>query len=213
MTLLHVADLVGVAVFAVSGALSAGRKRLDLLGVVVIASLTAVGGGTLRDLLLNRHPIFWLVDSTYLVVIIAAALGVVIWTRMGEPPRHSLAVADAFGLALFTISGARIAEQVGLPRLSVVLMGAMTGAAGGVLRDVLSREIPLILRRDLYATAAILGATLYLTMEALGFDGRSSAITGMVMIVLLRLAAIAWKWGLPVFTLREGGGGDGGSSA
>src|SRR5918998_745786 len=102
-------DLLGVAVFAVSGALAAGRKSLDLLGVLVIAVVTAIGGGTIRDLLLNRHPIFWIADPTYLVVICIAAALTIVYVRLRAPPGNSLLVADALGLALFTITGAQIA--------------------------------------------------------------------------------------------------------
>src|SRR5215470_12455197 len=113
--ILTLLSLLGVAVFAASGALAAGRKNFDLLGVVVIALVTAVGGGTLRDLLLDRHPIFWVKDPVHLTVIVAAAGLTLAYVRYRKPPGASLAVADALGLALFSISGARVAEARGLP--------------------------------------------------------------------------------------------------
>src|SRR5215831_19966433 len=158
--LFYLLDLVGVAVFAVSGTLAAGRTGLDLLGVIVIAALTAIGGGTLRDLLLNRHPIFWITYAKYLTVIIASALLTVCYVRIWPPPGNTLLVADALGLALFAMFGAQVAEAAQRPPLIVVLMGTMTGVAGGVLRDVITAQIPLILRRDIYATAAIGGIAL-----------------------------------------------------
>src|SRR6185503_19318586 len=127
--LFYVADLIGVAVFAVSGALAAGRKGLDLLGVVVIATVTAVGGGTVRDLLLDRHPVFWIAEPGYLYVTIAAALLTLAYTRRLPPPDRALAVADALGLALFTVSGARIAEGAGMANVVVVIMATITGVA------------------------------------------------------------------------------------
>jgi uncharacterized membrane protein YeiH len=169
---LYLLDLLGVAVFAVSGALAAGRKGLDMLGVIVIAVVTAVGGGTLRDLLLDRHPIFWIADPTYLVVISVSALLTLSYVRRRPPPGNSLLIADALGLALFTIMGAQIAEGAGLSPIIIVLMGTMTGVAGGVLRDVLSAEVPFILRRDLYATAAIAGASLCPGSAETGFSAR-----------------------------------------
>lgn len=202
--ILYWADLAGVAVFAVSGALAAGRKGLDILGVVVVAALTAVGGGTTRDLLLDRHPIFWIADPTYLVVIGLAALATIAYARVRPPPVSALQVADAMGLALFAISGAQIAESAGLAPIIVVLMGTMTGAAGGVLRDVLCAEIPLILRRDLYATAAIAGTLAYLAAQALGAERAWSFAIGMSTVLALRLAAVAWGWRLPVFRLPPG---------
>ena len=145
--ILRVLDLAAVAVFAVSGALAAGRKRMDLLGAFVLAALTAVGGGTLRDLLLDRHPIFWLRDPSYLVVIAGATLATIVYARVHPPPERLLLIADALGLALAAIAGAQIAESRGLPSISIVLLGTMTGTAGGVLRDVLSAEIPHVLTR------------------------------------------------------------------
>ena len=202
-SILYVLDLIGVAVFAVSGALAAGRKSLDLLGVVIIAVVTAIGGGTIRDVLLDRSPIFWIDNMTYLLVIIAAAAFTTVYTRYRKPPLKALLIADAFGLALFTVSGAQIAEQAGLPWLSVILMGAITGAAGGVIRDVLCAEVPLILRRDIYATAAIAGGSLYVVLQALGVGAVTATLAGMAMIVALRFSAIIWGLQLPVFRLTD----------
>src|SRR5690606_23714104 len=126
----------------------AGRKSLDLLGVLVISVVTAIGGGTLRDLLLDRHPIFWIDQPIYLIVISVAALLTLAYVRVRPPPGNSLLLADAFGLALFTVTGAQIAEGAGLSPIIIVIMGTMTGVAGGALRDVLCAEVPLIRRRD-----------------------------------------------------------------
>ena len=202
---LYILDLLGVAVFAASGALAAGRKRMDVFGVIVIGAVTAVGGGTLRDLLLDRHPVFWMADPTYIVVIVVAALLTLAYVRYRRPPGNALAIADAFGLALFTIGGAQVAERAGVPAIIVVLMATMTGVAGGVLRDVLSAEIPMILRRgDIYATASIAGATAYLLVKAVGLVAPLAAAIGIAVVMLLRLAAILWGLQLPVVTPRDG---------
>lgn len=211
--LLYVLDLVGIAVFAASGALAAGRKRLDLLGVVVLGLVTAVGGGTVRDLLLDRHPIFWLDDPTYLVVIVASALLTVAVARAQLARRRALLtallVADALGLALFSVAGAQIAERAGLPTVSIVLLGTVTGAAGGAIRDVLTAEVPLVLRRgNLYASAAIAGTAAYRALEAGGVHRDAAALAGMVIVAALRFAAIAWRWQLPEFELGEEGASD-----
>jgi len=199
--IIELLEFAGVAVFAVSGALAAGRKSLDLIGVVVIASVTAVGGGTLRDLLLDIHPVFWMARPAYLYVIITAALLTVALSRRLTVPERGLAVADALGLALFSISGAQIAEQQHMPGIVVVLLGTLTGVAGGVLRDVLCAEIPLILRKSqIYATAAIAGITAYLLLQPL-IGAAAAGLTGMAAIAGLRLAAIIWDWSLPVFHL------------
>ena len=197
----YILDLAGVAVFAVSGALAAGRTGLDLLGVIVIAALTAVGGGTLRDLLLHRHPIFWTTDATYLTVIIVSALLTVGSVRVWPPPGEALLVADALGLALFALSGAQVAEAAPRPPIIVVLMGTMTGVAGGVLRDVITAQIPLILRRDIYATAAIGGVALYLLLQACGLPRSWAFGAGIVVVVALRFLAILWNWHLPIFRI------------
>ena len=196
--MLYWADLAGVAVFAVSGALAGGRKGLDLLGVFVVAALTAVGGGTTRDLLLDRHPIFWIADPTYLVVIGAAALATFVYVHVRPPPLGALLVTDALGLALFTMTGAQVAESAGLAPIIVVVMATMTGAAGGVLRDIMCAEIPLVLHRDIYATAAIVGAALYLAAQAIGVDRTWAFGIGMAAVLVLRLAAVAWGLRLPV---------------
>lgn len=206
--LIYILDLAGVAVFAASGALAAGRKRLDLLGVLVLALVTAVGGGTIRDLLLDRHPLFWLDDPTYLIVIVAAALLTVAVARARLAQRGALLtallVADALGLALFSVAGAQIAERAGLATASVVLLGTVTGAAGGAIRDVLSAEVPLILRRgNLYASAAIAGTATYRVLEATGVHRDAAAIAGMLIVAALRLAAIAWRLQLPEFYLAD----------
>jgi uncharacterized membrane protein YeiH len=193
-----------VGVFAVSGVLTAGRKNLDWLGVAVIAIVTATGGGTLRDVLLDRHPIFWIADPTYLLVILGATAFTLLYVRFHVPGRRGLLVADACGLAFFTIGGTQIAQQSGLSGLLAVLMGAITGVAGGMVRDVLCAEIPLILRRgQLYASSAIVGATLYLLLERAGLHRDAAALVGMAAIALVRFAAIAWRLELPVLSLEE----------
>jgi uncharacterized membrane protein YeiH len=204
MTILHVIELFGVAVFAVSGALAAGRRSFDLLGVMVIATVTATGGGTLRELLLDRSPVFWIADTTYLYASIVAAGLTVIYARYRHPPDRFILIADALGLALFSISGAQIAENAGYGGIVVVIMGTLTGAAGGMLRDVLCAEVPLILRRSrIYATAAIIGIIVYLALQPF-FDRTLAALLGMACIASLRLAAIIWDWTLPVFSLPGG---------
>lgn len=145
---LYVMDLVGVFAFAVSGALRAGREGMDLFGVLVIAAVTAIGGGTVRDPLLNE-PVYWTSDVTYLYVILAAALCTLLYGRWRRPPARALLVADAFGLAVFAVLGVRAGLEAGVSPLVAVLMGAITGTVGGAVRDVLCRETPLILRREL----------------------------------------------------------------
>ncbi len=202
--LLYILDLLGVAVFAVSGVLAARDRHLDLLGVIVVAAITAIGGGTLRDLLLNRHPIFWVTDTWYLIVILASAVLTVAYVRKWPPPGISLLVADALNVALFAISGAQYAEAAQCPPLIIVLMGTMTGVTGGVIRDVITAKVPLILQREIYATAAIAGVVAYLAMQALGMERSLAFVGGMVVVVGLRLLAIRWNMHLPTIERNQG---------
>ncbi len=204
MPMRYALELLGVAVFAVSGVLAAGRKSLDVLGIAVIAVVTAIGGGTLRDLLLDRHPIFWIANTTHLWVILGATAVTLGYVRFWIATRRALLVADALGLAFFTIAGVQITERAGYSDLIAILMGTITGVAGGVFRDVLTAEIPLVMRPGrLYATAAIVGAASYLLLEGLHVPSDVAALAGMGIIAGLRLAAILWRLELPVVRLPE----------
>ncbi len=197
-------DLLGVAVFAVSGVLAAGRKGLDMLGVMVIAVVTAIGGGTLRDVLLDRHPIFWIADPTYLWVILAACAVTLTCLRCWVASGRALLVADALGLAFFTVGGVQITQQAGYADPIAVIMGTITGVAGGAIRDLLTAEIPLVLRPSLlYATAAIAGAVLYLVLASHGLQQEWAALASMGTTVGLRLAAILWGLRLPAVQLPD----------
>lgn len=196
---LKILDLVGVAVFAGSGVLAVGGRGLDLFGVFVVAAATAVGGGTLRDVLLDRHPIFWIADPVYIAVIVAATAATVVWLRFRPLGGRVFLAADALGLALFSLTGARIAEQAGVAPAAVVVLGTISGVAGGVLRDTLSGEVPLILRRDIYATAAIAGIALYLVAAAAGVDRDAAFALGMAAVFALRWWAIVRGLTLPTF--------------
>ncbi|MCV2356145.1 trimeric intracellular cation channel family protein [Paucibacter sp. B2R-40] len=197
-------DLAGVAVFAISGALAAMQARLDLFGVLVLAAITAIGGGTLRDMLLGRHPIFWMRDTRYIKVIALTALLTTLatqlasgWGQVLQTGNGALLIADTLGLALFALCGAEIAEEAGKPRLVVVLLGTITASGGGVLRDLMTGQVPLLLRRDIYASAAIGGISAYLLLRALGVPRQLAFFTGMLMVVALRLAALHYGWQLP----------------
>jgi uncharacterized membrane protein YeiH len=198
MDLRHAVELLGIAAFAASGVLSAGRKRMDLIGVAAIAVVTALGGGTLRDVLLDRHPISWIRSPDYLWVCLASTAVTLVWVRITDPPHRALLIADALGLAFFVIGGTEIAEQTGQHGIIAVVMGVLTGCAGGVIRDVLSAEIPLVLRPGrLYVTAALAGATVYLLLERAGINRPTAAAIGMVIIAGTRFAAVKWNVRLP----------------
>jgi len=209
--MMHYLDLFGVAVFAVTGSLAAGRKRLDLLGVIVLAMVTALGGGTIRDLLLGLTPVFWIRDVTYLVV--SAGTGVLVFciSRRRSLKSTSIRIPDAFGLAVFTVIGARIAMGHDVSWLVAVLMGMMTGVAGGMVRDILAGEIPMILRTEIYATASLCGGLVYVGMANLPFSvygpveaEKVNMTVGVLVTLVLRLVAIKWNLSLPIFRARGG---------
>jgi uncharacterized membrane protein YeiH len=204
MSLIMIFTLAGVAVFAASGALAAARKGLDPVGVLVLATVTATGGGTLRDVLMDRHPIFWISEPSYIAVSALAALVTWIWVKRFPPPNKSLQYADALGLAFFTIAGVQIAEAGGLSPLIAAIMGAITGCAGGLIRDVLVAEVPLIFRQsELYVTACAAGIASYLGLASLGIAEGLASTIGMVVIALVRLASIRWGITLPILELPE----------
>jgi uncharacterized membrane protein YeiH len=201
MTLVQFVTLAGVAVFAASGAIAAGRRGLDPIGVLVLALVTATGGGTLRDVLMDRHPVFWISQPSFIAVSIIAAAATWAWVRRFPPPHKALLYADALGLAFFSIVGTQIAQNAGLSPPIAIIMGAITGCAGGLIRDVLVAEVPLIFRQsELYVTACLAGIGVYLLL-ALVLPREPAAMAGIVTIALIRLASIRWKITLPVLNI------------
>ena len=194
-------DFIGVGANAVAGALVAGRRQFDWLGVAVIAGVTAIGGGTLRDLLLDR-TVFWIANPAYLHATLVATVFTLLYARHRAIPERVLEITDALGLALFGIAGARIAQNVGYDGVIAVVMGVITGSFGGLLRDVLCNDIPMILRQgQFYATAIIAGCSLYIVLTAWNVSRDLAAALGMLAILALRVAAIVWNLRLPVFRL------------
>ena len=202
--LVYYFDLFGTAVFAFSGVLVAGRLRMDAIGVIVLAAVTAVGGGTIRDLLIGARPIFWIQDTTYLWVILAtAALGMWLARVPRRLPWYALPVADAFGLALFVVIGAKKALLFGTSGMVAVVMGVITGVAGGLIRDVLAREIPMVLQKEIYATACIFGGVLYTVSLSLELAHIPAMLISMLGVLAVRIPAIFRHLSLPSFTLRD----------
>ncbi len=202
---LNVMDFSGTAVFAATGVLASTRKRMDLVGAVALALVTATGGGTLRDLLTGQTPVFWIRQPIYIWVAIAAALltFALVW-RM-PAPKNYLLIPDAIGLALYTWLGCVKAHLLGLPDTSVVLMGVVTGIAGGIIRDVLSAEVPFIfLKGELYAAASLPGAIALVICWHLGLGELPSAAICMAIVLAIRLAAIRWNIHLPSYSGKTG---------
>lgn len=192
-------DLLGVAVFAISGTLAAYRNNLDGFGVIVLASVTAIGGGTLRDLLLGV-PVFWVVQQSYLIAILCTVVLSIIWLRnQSSIPTMPLLIADAFGLAFVVVMATQKALEHGTTALIAIVMGTITGVFGGLIRDIMCNEIPLVLRGELYATAAMLGGSVYTASLYFGAAGYWPMFLAMIVILLGRLAAIKWNLTFPVF--------------
>ena len=196
-------DYFGITVFAISGALSAGHKRLDVFGVLVVALVTCLGGGTLRDLILDAHPVIWIQNTTYLGTGILAALATFVLVRLHWIPRNTLEVCDAIGLAFFTLAGMQKALVLGHSAEISLLMGLMTGVAGGVLRDIICNEIPLIFHKEIYATAAIAGGLVFLGLNALNVELQWAALGSMLTTLGFRLAGIFLGLSLPAYLFSE----------
>jgi len=194
----------GIAVAAISGVLAARGKRIDLFGVLVLALVTAYGGGTVRDVLMGDLPPVWLRSSAYLLNATATALVTFFAVRLRPLPERVLLVADAFALALFTLIGVRKGIMLNFAPAVAILLGIITGVAGGILRDVLLGEVPLVFRREihLYATAALGGAALYVGLHAVGAAEQMATTAGVILTLALRLAGIRWKISLPLLETR-----------
>jgi len=197
MNIIYILDLIGTAAFAASGAWVGVRKRMDLFGVLVLGVVTAVGGGTLRDLLLGDIPPFSLKDEFYIYIAIAIATFVFINRKRFELFEKPLLYFDAIGLGTFVVIGTTKALDFQMGQLGAVLMGVMTGTAGGVMRDVLANQVPLILRREIYASACIAGGTLLVVLEHFGAARPVAVLLSAGTVILVRLLAIYYDWSLP----------------
>tara|TARA_B100001094_G_C18195114_1_gene810244 strand:+ start:5413 stop:6030 length:618 start_codon:yes stop_codon:yes gene_type:complete len=201
--IIYIFDLFGTAIFALTGVLAGFKHRMDPFGILVLAIVTAVGGGTTRDIILGVTPVFWLSDSNYLWMISITVLLSLVMIRESKQARLSLLqFADAFGLALFTMIGADKALMLGYSWNIAIFMGVLTGVGGGIMRDVLCRRIPLVLQKEVYATAALIGALVYSSGFYLGLSAQLSAICSISTTLAIRLAAIYWQMSLPILNSR-----------
>lgn len=195
-------DSLAIAVFAASGALEASRKRLDPVGFILIAIVTGFGGGTVRDVLLGRTPVFWLSTPGPLAVCALVGVAVFFAAHRVESRFHALLWADAVGLALYAVVGAETALVAGADPWAAVLLGTVTATFGGILRDILCNELPLILRKEIYATAAAGGAALFVVLSVTGVDRDWAMAAGVSLAFVIRAAAIRHSWSLPPYRPR-----------
>lgn len=196
--------IVAITAEAMSGALAAGRRNMDLFGVALIAFLTALGGGTIRDIILGNYPISWTQHPPYIYLTISAGLLTMLIARYMQRLNNLFLVMDAMGLIAFTIIGCDVAlhlePKYHYDTVVVIMAGMMTGVGGGILRDILCNRTPQVLRKELYASVSLLVALLYLGLKHLGIDDNINMAVSFIIGLAIRLAAIYWNWSLPVFS-------------
>jgi uncharacterized membrane protein YeiH len=202
--ILYGLDVAGVAVFAASGALAASRKQMDIVGFVLIAAVTGIGGGTIRDLLLGITPVFWVRAPSYVLLCAGVAVLLFIVAPSFESRFRALLWADAAGMAVFCVIGAERALDTGAPVVVAVLMGMITATFGGLVRDVLCAEIPLVLRREIYVTAAAAGAAVYVALFSLGVGRPLTALAAFLAAFVIRGLGIVFGLSLPSYRSRPG---------
>lgn len=193
----HLLDIIGTMAFAMSGALTAMSKKLDPFGVFIIAFVTAVGGGTLRDILIGRTPVGWMLDVNYVYVIVIGFILAIIFRKKFDRLRTSLFFFDTIGLGVFTLIGLEKGINIGLHPVICIALGTMTACFGGVIRDILCTEIPVIFRREIYATICIFGGIVFFMLKKLNLDSDVLYLTTSLFIISFRLMAVKFKWHLP----------------
>lgn len=203
MSVLQFLDLLGVAVFAISGALVASRKEMDLIGFGLMASVTGIGGGTVRDVLLDRD-VFWIETPYYVGVCLLMAVVVYFTAHIFQRRFVVVLWADAVGISAYCVMGANVALHVGANELVAVVMGVMTATFGGLARDVICAQTPLILRKEIYATCTMVGAAVYVGLGLLDVSITWAALTGFFVSFALRASGIAWGWTLPTYKTNPG---------
>ncbi|MEM5428913.1 trimeric intracellular cation channel family protein [Cupriavidus oxalaticus] len=198
--ILHIMEVIGVLAFAVSGVVDARKQRLDVVGTFVVAFATAFGGGTLRDVLLDRRPFYWVDHEGYVLLIFAMSFGASFVLRVVSrvASDRAMIVADAIGLGLFSVTGASLALVAQMTPTVAVMMGIISSVFGGVVRDVLCNEVPLILRdRSPYATCSFVGCWIYIGLTWLEVQQEAALMTGALAIIAMRLVSVRYGWKLP----------------
>lgn len=202
-TFILVLDWFGLCVFAVSGALVASRKEMDVVGFALLGSVTGIGGGTIRDVLMGIQPVFWVEQPAYLVTCVAVAVVTFFVAHIPQSRERFLLWFDAVGISLFCVTGADRALAAGAGPTIAIAMGVATATFGGIIRDILGGESPIILKQEVYITAALLGATVFVGLSALGLSQDAAAVSGFFAAFALRAAALTWNLSLPRYRTRK----------
>ena len=197
-------DWFGLAIFAVTGALVASRKRMDILGFILLGAATGIGGGSLRDVMLGQLPVFWVKEPAALAICIVVSAATFFLAHIPESRYRALLWFDAAGLSLFCVVGADRALDAGAGPFIAVAMGVMTATFGGMIRDILGGESPLILRKEVYVTAALAGAAAYVGLAVFGVPEMIATALGFALCFVIRALALHYGWSLPVYRAREG---------
>ena len=197
----EILDTIGTLVFAISGALTAMYKKLDLFGVYCIAFVTALGGGTIRDVMIGRTPVGWMLDIDYVFIITLGFLLSLVFNRYLERLRISMLLFDTIGLGVFTLIGLEKGIEYGLSPVICVILGTLTATFGGVIRDILCNEIPVLFRKEIYATLCIAGGVLFFLLQEFGIPKEIISASVAVFIITLRLVAYKYNWSLPIGTV------------
>ena len=192
-----ICDLLGTVAFAISGVLVAMDKKLDLFGVFIIAFVTAIGGGSLRDLLIGDTPVAWMRDITYSITIVGAVIFAILFQRRLKYLRKSLFLFDTLGIGLFTMVGIDKGLDAGLRPFFCIALGVITASFGGVLRDILCNEIPVVFRKEIYATACITGGILYFLLLMTTMEEKYAYALSILIIIIIRLLAVRFHIALP----------------
>ncbi|WP_216663739.1 MULTISPECIES: trimeric intracellular cation channel family protein [unclassified Lentimicrobium] len=195
--IIDIITVVGVFAFAISGALTAMEKKLDLFGVFIIAFATAVGGGSLRDVIIANRSVFWLTEPIYTYIIIGGTIFSILFRKKLGYLRTTLSLFDTIGLALYTIIGVKIGIQNDLSGVSCIALGTITGAFGGVIRDILVNDVPMIFQKEVYATISIFGGSLYFVLHNLGMNGLWVELLAIFIIIILRSIVVHFEIKLP----------------
>jgi uncharacterized membrane protein YeiH len=198
----HLLDIIGTMAFAMSGALTAMHKKLDPFGIFIIAFVTAVGGGTLRDIMIGRTPVGWMLDLNYVYVIIVGFILAIIFRKKFDRLRTSLFFFDTIGLGVFTLIGLEKGINIGLHPVICIALGTMTACFGGVIRDILCTEIPVIFRKEIYATICIFGGIVFFMLRKLNLEADILYLTTSLFIIAVRLMAVKFKWYLPPLSYK-----------
>ena len=197
MNLIYCIDLFGTLVFAISGVLVAVEKKFDIVGAIIIGIVTAVGGGTLRDVLIGETPVGWMKDLNYLYVIFAALPLCFFFQQWIQKLRKGIFLFDTIGIGLFTILGLQKTLGIGLSPIIAIMMGIVSAVFGGVIRDVLTNEIPLIFRKEIYASACLAGALVFLGLEYVLPGTRYNVPISILIVIIIRYLSVRNKWELP----------------